>query len=331
MTALASTAAVRVPTCAVGFGGGALADFVVALRLSAGLAPAVDAVEVVLGPGASAPAVGDAGTVELGYDDAGTTLVFTGVVDGVRRALDGTVRVVATGAAAPLARLRVNNAYDGRTAGDVVSDLVSTAGATAGTVQPGISFAYLVVDDRRSGWEHVAALARSCGFLACCTPAGEVAFGPPVPGAPAASFAYAVDVLALEIADAAPNVGAVTAVGEGAAGAQGSDAWSWVLEDASAVTGSSGSGDPTLLVEDGGLRSASAAQAAADGIAATAALLDRTGRLVVPGAPAVAVGSTVAVSGAPDGALDGSYLVRSVRHRLSRAEGFVSTFDLSAP
>ena len=63
-------------------------------------------------------------------------------------------------------------------------------------------------------------------------------------------------------------VGAVTTVGEGAAGSQGQEAWSWLVKDPSSVTGSAGSGGPERLIQDASLRSTEAAQGAADGIVA---------------------------------------------------------------
>ena len=65
-------------------------------------------------------------------------------------------------------------------------------------------------------------------------------------------------------------------------------------------------------------------QRAAQGIAARAKLGGLTARLLVPGAPAAAVGSTVAVAGAPDDTLNGSWVVRGVRHRLVKARGYTT-------
>jgi hypothetical protein len=41
------------------------------------------------------------------------------------------------------------------------------------------------------------------------------------------------------------------------------------------------------------------------------------------------VGATVAVEGTPDGALDGTYVVRGVRHRYTKLEGFASLLLLT--
>jgi phage protein D len=138
------------------------------------------------------------------------------------------------------------------------------------------------------------------------------------------TFTYGQDVLELDALEAPPTAGSVTVVGEGAAGSKGSDAWSWNAKDPAGVTATSGSGDPTLVVAAGALRSADTASAAAEGIAAKAKLGALTARLLVPGAPKAAVCSTIAVAAAPDDVLNGSWLVRGVRHTLVKARGYTT-------
>src|SRR5690606_4180146 len=82
---------------AVGLGGGADDPWkrnLVSLTLNLGLAPMVDALELVLMGDAGAPsiALGDAGTVALGYADDPDTLVFTGAIDRIVRGIDGRIR-----------------------------------------------------------------------------------------------------------------------------------------------------------------------------------------------------------------------------------------------
>jgi phage protein D len=222
----------------------------------------------------------------------------------------------------------VRTSYRAVKAGDVVTDLAATAGVTTGSVSAGIDLARFVLDGTRTAWDHIATLARRCGFLATVDADGHLSFGAPAAGSPQATFDQGVDLLDAHMSQGRAGLGAVTTTGDGAAGSQGSDAWSWVVEDSSTVSGTAGSGDPAVLIPDGALRSAEAASTSATGISALARLAERTGRLVVPGSPKVAVGGTVQVTGdAPD--LAGSYLVLSVRHRLSRATGFVSILDVA--
>ena len=73
------------------------------------------------------------------------------------------------------------------------------------------------------------------------------------------------------------------------------------------------------------LRSAEAAQSAADGAASATTLSNLQGVLQVPGAPEVGVASVIEVSDAPVDALNGSALVYRVHHEYSKRSGFVST------
>jgi len=326
--------ALRKPVLEVSLGSAGAKDWasaVMSATVEAGLAPGVDAAELVVTASADTPtvAVGDTGTVSLGYEDEGTTLVFTGEVESVRAGIVGATRIVATNGGAALSRLRVNRSYEQQKAGDVVGDLAGEAGVATASVEDGIDFAFLVVDDRRSAYVHVAELARKSGFVAYVTTDGELTFAPLLGGQAVQSFAYGIDVLAFETADSAPVVATVTSVGEGAAGSQGADAWSWLVKDPASVTGSAGADPPELLVADASLRSADAARTAAGGLASGAALLAAGGRLLVPGAPAVIVGSTIEVADAPDDALNGSFVVRSIRHGFSRSEGFTTLAGLS--
>lgn len=347
-----SAPAVRRPVFEVSFGGGGPAAgglsaavgsvlgagsadpwqaHVLAITLEAGLAPSVDALEIIVAVGAQAPqvAVGDTGSVSLGYADSAAELVFTGQVESVRHGVHGTTRIIATNGGAPLARLRLNQSYEQQSAGDIARDLASSAEVDTDTVENGVDLPFYVVDDRRNAYQHIAALARISGYLAGCTPEGRLRFAPFAGGQAVQTFTYGVDVLALDVTEAAPVVGAVTTVGEGAAGSQGADAWSWLVKDPAAVRGSAGAGAPERLVTRAALRSGAAAQSAAEGLANAAGQARVGGRLLVPGAPAVIVGSAIEITGAPQEALNGLFLVRQVRHRFAKGEGFTTVIDFN--
>jgi phage protein D len=297
------------------------------LTLDAGLAPTVDGLEVIVAAD-PAVAVGDAATASLGYEDARLVEVFTGTVDHVRRRLDGTKALGAVSSAGgALARLRVNQSYERQSAGKVVRDLADRAGIDVGTVEDGVDLAFFVVDDRRNAYVHIAELARRSGYLAFTDPAGRLSFAPPAAGRPIATFRYAVDVMALEVEDARPELGEITTWGEGAAGSEGREAWAWLVKELGPVTARAGSGSPVRGIPDPALRSAAAAAAAASAMARAVAARRRAGRLVVVGTPEVAVGSTIEIADAPAG-LDGRYLARRVRHRLDRRTGFTSELAL---
>ena len=316
-----------VPSLKLSIGSASADDWgrvVVSLVVEAGLAPAVDVVVATVAAAKDAPtaSVDDDCSVELGSGDD-TTKVFTGKVQTIGRDVHGRTRIVAANGGGLLAALRVNQSYDGQSAGAVVRDLVSRAGARAGSVADGIALPYYVVDDRSSGYRHVARLARLSGCVAYVAADGTLTVETPSQAPPEQTFAYAKDVLGFETCERTPAGGAVTAVGEGAAGTKGDDAWSWLAKDVSSVSSTSGDGGERLLV-DAALRSSGAARTAAGGESDALGLSAVTGVLVVPGSTKVAVGRRVAVSDAPDGALNGTYLVLQVRHGFTKRGGFTT-------
>lgn len=339
--------AVRRPVFEVSFGGGGggLASaaagalgggdpwqmHIVAVTVEAGLAPLVNVAEVHLAVGEEAPttAVGDEGSVALGYQDSGAEPVFAGLIDGIRYSVLGETRLTATDGSAALSRLRVNQSYEQQTAADIVNDLTGQAGVSTDTVDEGISFPFYVIDDGRNAYQHIAHLARKSGYLAHFTPEGALYFAPFAAGQPVQSFTYGVDVLSLHVIDVAPVVGTITTVGEGAAGSEGQEAWSWLVKDPAPVQASAGDGEPERLVRDASLRSAEAVQNAADGLANAAGLMKLTGTLLAPGAPAVAVGTSIEIVEAPQEALNGVCLVRRIRHLYSKRTGFTTLIGFS--
>lgn len=301
------------------------------LAVVLGTAPAVDGVTIDADSGAGAPAaaLGDEGTIGLGYADAGDPEpVFAGRIDGVRRLLAGGLRYQAASGAAALARLRVAKSYEGQNAGQIAKDLAGEAGVPAGRIADGLDFPYLVLDGRRSAWDHLADLAVRSGFLATVSAEGKLDFGPPDTEA-AATFTYAVDLLGVEMREGAPPFAALAVTGEGAAGSQGQTAWGWLLKDPAPVQAEAGSGTPARALSDPALRSTAAVRDAAANRLAAAGRSAARGRMLVPGSPALRPGQLVEVAEAP-APLAGTYLVLGVRHRFSKREGFTTRLDVAS-
>src|SRR5262245_24228412 len=324
----AAAPSVRKPVFEVQFGASAADEWAQALigfSVESGEAPWVDAASVYTasarGP-ASAP--GDTGHIKAGYADTSNEVVFTGRVETVGHGLDGVTRLGAATGAALLARLRINQGYEQVTAADIVTDLASKVSVETDAVEDGATYPFYAIDDRRSAWEHIAALARSNGFHAFFSPEGRLSFRPVEAGQPIQTFTYGQDLLAVELTSAVPAAGGVTVVGEGAAGSSGSDAWSWLLKDASGATSQAGAGTPSILRADASLRSLDASQSAADAIAAAVSGATLGGWLLTAGAPAVVVGGTIEIAGAPQDALNGVCVVNRVVHRFGKSMGFTT-------
>jgi phage protein D len=319
----------------LGIGAGGSVDpwqrSVTAVVVEAGLAPFVDVASVTLSADTQAPPVnvGDEGSISLGYEDTPPATVFSGVVHSVRRDLRGTTRFTVTNGGATLARLRLIQSYEQQTAGEIIGNVVSRAGVQTDSVESGMDFPFFVIDDRRGAYTQLAALARRCGFAASFTADGKLRFGRPGSGNPVQTFNYGVDILSLALADAAPIVKTVTAIGDGAAGSQGQEAWSWLVKDPTTVSGAAGDGDPARVFPDPALRSQDAAQRAAAGIATEAGYLTLSGEVTTPGAPGVTAGAVIEIVGAPREAMNGRFLVHRVRHVYDKRKGFTTRMGFS--
>jgi hypothetical protein len=331
---LTAPAAVLRPTVDISLGSASADEWraaLVGVRVDMALAPAVDRAELYVAPTPDAPtaALDDSGSITLGYEDGDATTVFAGQVIGIDAHARGSTRIILGNGGAALAALRVNQSYEQQSAGDIVSDLAGRASVTPGTVDSGVSFAFYVVDDRQTGYQQVATLAKLSGLLAYVTPEGELNFTAPNQGLAVQEFTFGVDVLSLYVTNTSPLVGAVSMVGEGAAGSQGTDAWAWLVKDPASVTGQSGSGSGERLFSGAALRSSDAAGNAAQGALDAFARSEKVGRLLVPGAAAVVVGSPIGVADVPQSDLNGSGLVLSVQHRLGKDYGFLTQITFS--
>ena len=316
---------------ALGLAGGSddpWAAALVSLAVDLNVAPGVDVAVLQIANELRAPqvAVGDTGSLDLGYADGETVTVFTGQVEAVRHSLAGTTRVTLVNGGATLARRRLNKSYQQQAAGAIVKDLLGEASVTPGKVEDGIDYPFYAVDDSVTLYQHIARLARSSGHLATMTPENKLAFAPFVADAVVQTFHYGEDLILAQVGDT-PAPAGILITGEGAAGSQGADAWAWLVKDATLVQKTArDAGGATQLV-DAALRSGGALEKAA------AAYLDRqaqkVGYMVAPGAPAVTAGAAIEIAGAPQAALNGLYQACRVRHTYDKGRGFVTRIEIA--
>lgn len=338
------------PRCKVGppapaAGGGGLLDMALALLSAPAADPWADhltEVEVLLAPapavsharltltdreGAPVVAIGDALRLELGEEGA-LGAVLQGEVLAVESQPGERRVVVLASAAIKLARRRENAGHQARSLADLLQAFAAAAGLTPGALDAGASYPFLAVDDRRSLWEWSAVLAAHRGLLVWVD--GDGALRCAKPGGPAVkTFSHGQDVLALEHRASAPPQGLVTLVGEGAAGSQGSAAWSWLAKDPQGIQAQGGSGDPARIHADGTLRSSAAVTDATAARSTQASARAARVRLHVPGSPQLIPGVKVTVKGSPGGAGDGDWVIETARHRYGRG-GYVAQLDAVA-
>ena len=305
----------------------ATTDLIVTLDLDAWLDTAV----LYLGQvGGLSPALDDEATVELGYaDDGGFTQVFDGYVDVVEPGLL-TRRITAASPARALARLFLDQTYEGQTAGGIVTDLAGQVNIGLATIDDGITFPAYVIDSKRPALAHIRDLAALSGVDAYTDSDGKLVFQAFTAGNIVHDVDYAKQILALEVDRWAGTDVAVKAWGESPTGTAGADAWGWLIKDFSSSAGMAGSGTPVFVLERSALRTADAAATAA-----SAALRDLErravrGRVVMPGRAEVKLGDAVRLRDVPIDGFDDTYQVRRVVHRVTKDAGFTTVVSFAA-
>jgi hypothetical protein len=295
------------------------------LSVTAAPAPALGHARLVLAQTSETPAValGDPLQIELGYEDE-LGKVFTGQVASIRKKTSRELEVLLATPAHLLASFRQNASFEQQSLGDLARTWASEAGTDTNRIDAGPSFPFLAVDDRRSAWEWLGTLARLSGLFAFIDVEGKLNLAEPEASA-SSTFEYGVDLLSFELTERAPFLGAVTMIGEGAAGSQGAEAWSRLLKKADGVRHEAGSGAPARLRQSGALRSLDTAQKAAEGIAARAAAAELAVSATVLGRADLGVLSRFELRGVPEGA--GQYIALSCRHGFDARRGFYSEIE----
>jgi len=138
------------------------ASTVVDLTVSLDMDAPADGFTLVLGQvGGLAPERDDEATIDLGYaDNGGLIQVITGTVVTVEPGLT-TRRIIGHSPASILLCTFVEQTYEGKTAGEIVRDLVGQAGVDVATVDDGITFPAYVIHGRRTIYHHICLLYTS--------------------------------------------------------------------------------------------------------------------------------------------------------------------------
>lgn len=293
--------------------------------------PADQCVAVFGRVGGLAPQRDESAKIDLGYaDNGGLTRVFSGTVAGIDRSLLAT-RVVAYASANGLLRTFLDRTFEATTAGSIVRQLAGLAGVTVANVEDGISFPAYVIDGRRNAYRHIRQLADLCGFDAYIAPDGKIVFEAFAGGHALHTFDFAKDILALEIFDRPPQANATQAFGESPTGSAGADAWPWLTKDFSGSKGVAGSGSPLALLERAVLRTSDASRIAAKAAQGVLASRVRTGSLTTFGRPQIKLGDALAIRSVPEAALNATFQVRAIRHRITKAGGFTTEVRFRGP
>jgi phage protein D len=306
------------------------ASTVVDLRIALDLDTPADSFTFELGNvGTFKPEREDNVKVELGYaDNGGLTQVMKGTVETGEPNLT-TTRVAGYSGADALLRTFVEQTYESKTAGAIVSDLADKAGLDVATAEDGITFPAYVVDGRRSVYLHMQDLADLCGFDLYINPDGELIFEKFINGKTVHVFEFAKHIVRLNVARTPPLAGLVEAFGESPGGSQGENSWAWVTTDFSGSKGSAGSG-ALLLHERPALRTREAASAAANAMLTNIKRRTLRGTVLTFGRPEIKLGDSIRLREMADDSLNKIFQVRSVTHRITKLGGFTTRVGFRA-
>jgi phage protein D len=294
------------------------------VQLQRGLAPCVDVLQVQLARSAHAPAValGDTGSLELGYGDSNVP-VFNGSVDAMYSSVRATTLTASNGGRL-LAQHRINRSFENQTATDIIAALAQEVGVTAQLNGSGAALPRYVVDDARSLYEHMARLADLNGSLLYFDGAGVLQLIEAGSGSSVRTFNYGIDILGFQLAQRAQAIAGLDVVGEGAAGESGSNAAFWLRKDPAAMRVSTGTTAPLRYFRDARLRNRDAVSARAQALALKQQREATRSEIILTGTAELEPGAIITLAGLPESRCDGEYCIHSLAQRFDVTRGFVT-------
>jgi hypothetical protein len=249
--------------------------------------------------------------------------VMTAEVDGLGSSLERTT-LVGRSALQKLAATRLNAVYQNQSTGQIVRDAASQAGVQVGQVAAGTTWPYLVIDETRPLFRHLRDLARREDCDLFVDDRDRLTLAHFDKTAPDHTFHYGIDLLALELRRDEPALERTRVYGDSPASSEGTTAWPWLIKDPAPLGGAAGEGLRVGAWRDGAVRTKDAADRLATARLGAAKDGSSSGRLVLPGAPSVAVGDAIEIRSAPQPELNGLFKVTAVRHLLAKDAGYVT-------
>jgi len=294
----------------------------IAIRVSIDSAPGHFESTIKLGEKAGSFSNDDKVIVSLGYakdDSKDLTTVFTGRVESISST---GPKVMVMSPLTKLYNLRIDRFYDSQYAGEIVKDLAGEAQIQLDEVMNGIKFPSYVINRQKSAFEHIADLARLCGFDFYPTAEGKLAFKEYRATASPHSIEYGRNILEIQLVGKAPAADSVRVTGSSPSGTKGEDKHFWMTKKN--VEDKAGNGSNQILVQNMALKDPVTAKAAAE------AMLRRlkastTVNLKIVGNEKIMLGDTVKIHKVPQSSLNGEFQVREIEHILTKSEGFTTS------
>jgi phage protein D len=300
------------------------ASTAVSLTVALDMDTPADSFTLILGQvGGFQPQRDDEAKIALGFSDDELTQVIVGKVITTQSGLTGR-RIIGHSPAQKLLDSFTNQTFEVKTAGQIVSDLANQAGLGVARAEDGITFPAYVIDGRFSFYHNMRILADLCSFDLYINADGELVFARFQRGNAIHIFDYAKQIIELEMLRTPPAASEVLAWGESPGSGQGEESWAWLTKDFDGRKGSAGSGSPVQLLERPALRTAEAAQAAAEAAHIYHTRQTLRGVLLSTGQPKVKLGDAIQLRNLPDTGSNGTYQVRAVTHHLDKTGGFTT-------
>lgn len=262
--------------------------------------------------------------IELGYEK-NLTRVFTGKLANIEPNTNTTVFEGSNGST-DMTKTRINQTYQNKPAGKIVSDLASQAKAKTGSIDNGIDLPFYAIDDRKHTFQHAVELAAKSGLDLFFTPGNKLEMKPFKKTKGDHTFSYGKDIIEVQILSSMPMAGKIEVVGESPSGSQGKEAWHWLIKDSSAVKGTTGNGNQ-LLISEPAIRAKKGADTYAAGKLDMLTRSAAHGRIITLGNPGVKPGDAIDIKDVPTKSLNGLFQVRHVKHRFNVQQGFTTTID----
>ena len=270
---------------------------------------------------------GDQMTVELTVDD-NTATVFTAEVSSIKSTLGQTVITGTTGKQ-KLANARLNQTYANQSIDQIAKDLAQQTSVTAGDIQSGSSYSYFVVHDAKSVLRQLQELAFREGMDLYVDPDNKLVLKKFAKTSADHTFYYGIHVLDLQLWNSEIATEHFKVYGESPSSKQGSDTWHWFAKDLSPFTAELGSGQKLLTIQDSAAKTKDAADSLATAKSGALKDLASQGRLKILGNPLVKLGDAIEIKEAPKPELNGLFKVTSVRHVLSKWQGYLTFIGFS--
>ncbi|MBO9398557.1 hypothetical protein J7400_17935 [Shimia sp. R9_2] len=308
------------------------ASTVTQIDVQRAMAPLVDRFELTLVKlGTRLPKRGDKAEIELGFagSDTGLERVMTGEIEEVDAGPEHT-RIVGFGAGALLSRSNENHSFRDKTAADIVSDLANASGVKVADTETSEIFPTYIADARLSAFQHMVTLSELTGFDLYCDTENALIFKGFGNGKTLFPLDYGEDVIAYQIESTLASAERVEAWGESPGAAQGADSWAWLTKDFEPRKGSAGTSGSLRVLEHAALRTGETAQRAASALLRRIENRRIRGQLTVLGNPAITLGDTIRLQSMPEPDLNATFQIRGVRHRITKATGFLTHLTFQA-